>query len=456
MKIAIFTLGCPKNEVDSELLAGALARDGHELMDDAVGADVAVVNTCGFIQPAVEESLDVVLTLGQLKKEGKVGKIIVTGCLVQRYKEEIAAQLEEADCFFGSSDHLAVAAALKKGEAEKGRITVTDVPTAILEADPDAAKYRIPSNAHSAYVRLSEGCSRRCSFCIIPSIRGKARSRVQQDVVDEVKRLVEAGVKEIILIAQETTAYGLDLKDGTTIVTLLEKLVALPGAFWLRIMYTHPATIKGDFLDFFVANSSAERLIPYLDIPIQHADDAVLKIMRRGYGRADLIKILEKLRGSLKYPMLRATALVGHPGETGAAFGVLSDFVNEGWFDYLGCFEYWDEAESASFKMKRKVLRKTAIKRKEEIMLAQREITEKSLSRFIGKKLQVLVDGGADESGVLPQGRFYGQAPQVDGVVFISNPKRELKAGDTITVKAKKALEYDLEAVGASSVSPKE
>jgi len=261
MKIAIFTLGCPKNEVDSELLAGALVRDGHELTNDAVGADAAIVNTCGFIQPAVEESLDVVLTLGQLKKEGKVGKVIVTGCLVQRYKDEIAAQLEEADCFFGSSEHLAVVKALQNGEADNGRVTVTAVPTAILEADPDAAKYRIPSAAHSAYVRLSEGCSRRCSFCIIPSIRGKARSRKQRDVVEEVKRLTEAGAKEIILIAQETTAYGLDLKDGSTVVTLLEKLLELPGSFWLRIMYTHPATIKGDFLDFFAANSSADRLI---------------------------------------------------------------------------------------------------------------------------------------------------------------------------------------------------
>ena len=442
MNICIITLGCPKNEVDSELVAASLQRGGHRLVDSPEAADAVVVNTCGFIQPAVEESIGVILEMAQLRESGALKKLIVSGCLVQRYHSQLAEEIPEIDALLGTADHLETLDMLNSDETHQ--VLVTPKPRAILESDPDLVAARIPRMGHTAYVRLSEGCNRRCAYCIIPQLRGTLRSRPVVDIVKEVKSLVTAGVKELILIGQETTAYGLDMKDGTDIVTLLQALMPVAGSAWLRLMYTHPAGINNRFVDFFGANAG-DVLLPYIDVPIQHIDSKVLKAMNRGHGEERIRRVVEQLRSRISDLVLRTTVITGHPGEDTRGFRKLLSFVEEGWFDRLGAFPYYPEEGTVSATLRPRPKHATAVRRADSVMAAQTEVSRERLQDMMDKRISVLVEGPSEEHELLTAGRYYGQAPEIDGVVYLVDAPTQPVAGQVLECTVTQTHDFDLE-----------
>ena len=442
MNICIITLGCPKNEIDSELVAASLQRGGHRLVDSPEAADAVIVNTCGFIQPAVEESIGVILEMAQLKEAGALKKLVVSGCMVQRYHSQLAQEIPEIDALLGTSDHLATLEMLESDETHLMRVTPR--PRAILESDPDIVAARTPRLGHTAYVRLSEGCSRRCAYCIIPQLRGRLRSRPPADIAAEVRTLTAGGVKEIILIGQETTAYGNDLKDGTSIVTLLEQLLPAAGSAWLRMLYTHPAGITPSFIDFYAANAG-DVLLPYIDMPIQHIDDRVLKAMRRGHGEQRIRRVVGKLRHRIDDLVLRTTVITGHPGEDARAFKNLLAFVEEGWFDRLGAFPYYPEDGTVSATLRPRPKHATAVNRSDAIMDAQTTVSHDRLQRLVGGTCTVLVDGPSEEHELLTAGRYYGQAPEIDGVAYVVDAPSQPLPGQMLRCTVTQSHDHDLE-----------
>ncbi len=449
MKVSIVTLGCPKNEVDSELLSAKGRAFGWELVSAPEQAEAVVVNTCGFIEPAVEESVDTILELAQMKQQGRIRFLVAAGCMVQRYKDELASLIPEVDLFVGSADHGKIPKLLdelERARMDRPKLEISSKPDGLFEDDQYALLNRRPNTNSLAYVRLAEGCSRRCSFCIIPALRGSQRSRSMNSIVSEVAMLHERfGTREFVLVAQETTAYGKDRDDGANLVSLLEALLGLDGKFWIRLMYAHPLTVTKDLVEFYAQNASAERLVPYIDMPIQHADSRVLKLMRRGYDERKLRRLLEHLRQKIPNLMLRTTYMVGHPGEDSRAYLRLKKLVEEGWFDYAGAFVFYPEEGSVSAGLRPKPRQSTARRRWNELLAIQRQVSSKNLERFVGSSQQVLVESFATEEGVLPVGRFYGQAPEIDGVVYLSGDADAARIGQFAQVKVANVMEFDLE-----------
>lgn len=432
-KIHLISLGCSRNRVDSEVMVGTLMQDGWVSVDDPVTADAVIVNTCGFIASAKEESVDTILAMAEHKKENPNLKIVVAGCLTQRYKGQLVKGLPEVDFFVGTDEFSRISELLDNAP-ERGAVMAKRTHYLYNEDMP-----RVNTLAkHSAYVKVAEGCQHNCAFCIIPAIRGKLRSRPAHSVAKEVMNLVDQGVKEINLIAQDLAAYGRD-KGETNLLELLKMLVKIDGLDWIRLLYVYPENISDDFLEFFAAEP---KIVKYLDIPVQHGSNSVLKRMNRDVTREQIRDTVNKLRAKVPQVAIRTSVMVGFPGETEEEFEDLRDFVEEMRFDHLGCFSYSQEEGTVAGRMKDQIDEETKQSRLEEVMLTQKDVSRERLRRFVGKRIPVLVSGPSEDSELVWQGRMEIQAPEVDGVVYLNDGP--VKAGMIQMVEITDSYEYDL------------
>lgn len=427
------SLGCAKNRVDTEIMLGVSGMAGFEHVDDAAKAEVIVVNTCGFIGAAKEESIETILEMGRHKETGACNKLVVAGCLSQRYPHQLAEEMPEVDHFLGSSDMLKLGAVLKHKEP---RMLVGNPAEYTMRAtDPRV----LTQSGHSAFMKIAEGCNRQCSFCAIPSFRGKQRSRSVEDCVAEARALAEAGVVEINLISQDTIAYGRDLPGKPTLSALLEALVEVPGVEWIRVHYLYPETLTDGLVRMFAEDN---KVLPYIDMPLQHASDAMLRRMKRGHGGDRMYRVVERLREGIPDLVFRTTFIVGHPGESDRDFAELCRFVEWAEFDHVGVFRYSHEDGTTSGEMSDLVDTEVAEQRHAALMSLQRPVSRRRLRTRIGSTLAVLVDGISDESEHLLQGRWWGQAPEVDGTVYLTNGTAQ--PGQIRRARVTDASDYDL------------
>jgi len=432
--VCFISLGCPKNQVDSEVMLGGLTQDGFVLRDDPATSEIIIINTCGFIEDAKKESIDTILEMSEHKKTGSCRLLVVAGCLPQRYKGELAKSLPEVDLFLGVGDLPKLVESINKHvgtqQVEVGR------PDYLYD---HASPRVLTGRSHAAYVKIAEGCFHGCSFCVIPRIRGKYRSRPMQSIVSEVDDLLSRGVREINLIAQDSTAYGGDLGDGTSLAALLEGLVALGGDKWIRLLYAYPHGFPEDVVSVM---RDYRDVVKYIDIPIQHASQKILKSMRREGDAHEMRRLFDKLRYCVPDICLRTSVIVGYPGETEDDFAELLDFVCETKFENLGAFVYSPEEDTVAAALDQKVPRTLAMDRCRELMSVQQEISYDRNRLRVGKTQRVLVEGASEETEHLLVARHAGQAPDVDGVVYIN--EGTASAGEFATVEITEAHEYDL------------
>jgi ribosomal protein S12 methylthiotransferase len=431
--IHFISLGCPKNRVDTEVMLGVADHDGYTLVAEPDDADVIVVNTCGFIGPAKEESIDTILEMAEHKAKGQCKKLVVTGCLSQRYSKELAEEMPEVDHFLGSSDMLKLKDVLAGGA---DRMLVGNPAAYTIRAED---RRMLSGPKHSAYVKIAEGCNRTCSFCSIPSIRGKQRSRALEDVVDEAKFLAENGTVEVNLVSQDTIAYGRDLADKPTLAALLRALGEIDKLRWIRVHYLYPESLTDELVEVMATHP---KIVRYVDMPLQHASDAMLRRMKRGHGGDRLRRVVDTVRTKIPNVVFRTAFIVGHPGETDKDFEELVEFVEWAQFDHVGVFRYSDEENVASHEMDAKVLAKTSAARHRKLMSVQRPIARKKNKARIGQTLEVLVEGPSTEHEFVMQGRHAGQAPEVDGAVFLSGA--EVTPGTFVQATITQSAEFDL------------
>lgn len=432
-RIHFISLGCPKNRVDTEVMLGVADTAGFTLTADPAEAEYIVVNTCGFIGPAKEESIDTILAMGRMKEEGHCEKLVVAGCLSQRYSDALAEEMPEVDHFLGSSDMLKLRGVLEGG-AE--RMLVGNPAEYTLRAsDPRV----LSQGRHSAYVKIAEGCNRTCSFCAIPAIRGKQRSRTVEDIVAEAERLVSQGALELNLVSQDTIAYGRDLAEKPNLAALVRALGEITGLRWLRLHYLYPETLTDELVELIAGHP---KVVKYVDMPLQHASDAMLRRMKRGHGGARLRRVVETVRTKIPGVTFRTAFIVGHPGETEADFTELVDFVKWAEFDRVGVFRYSDEEGTPSETQTDKVGKRDSAARHRKLMAVQRPIARRRNRALIGQRLEVLVDGTSEEHEYVLQGRHSGQAPDIDGVVYLSGGPAE--PGTMVPVTITQSADYDL------------
>jgi ribosomal protein S12 methylthiotransferase len=436
-RVHLVSLGCSKNRVDSEVMYGLLQQDAYEIVDSPDEAEVIVVNTCSFIQPATEESVDTVLEMARFKKDGNCEKLVVTGCMVQRYGSSLEGELPEVDHFLGTGEYHRIANVLASRDAAAPKSFV-DVP--LYVHDEMAPRVNSWSKC-SAYLKISEGCDHRCTFCIIPQLRGRLRSRSIPSLVTEAERLASEGVVELNLVSQDSTAYGRDLRDGTGLGALLEALSGIKGVQWIRLHYAYPHGLPEGLLDALANNPKVCR---YLDIPLQHASGAMLKAMRRGVTRAGQERILARVRQHAPNVAIRTTFIVGFPGETEQDFETLCDFVREQRFDHVGVFTYFPEDGTPGALLPDQVPDDVKSARQEELMGLQRDISRGRLGAVVGTDVPVLIEGVSEESSLLLRGRLETQAPDVDGQVFITSPPSDARVGQIRMVRISEVGEYDL------------
>ena len=410
--IHFVSLGCAKNRVDTEVMLGVSDQSGFEIVEDPTEAEVIVINTCGFIGPAKEESVEAILEMSALKASGSCEKLVVAGCLSQRYPDELSRELPEVDHFLGSSDMLKLKSVL--GGAKERMLVGNPAQYTMRASDPRV----LSGQTHRAYVKIAEGCNRECSFCAIPSFRGKQRSRTIEDLVREAGILAAAGVVELNLISQDTIAYGRDLAERESLAELLAALAEVDGIRWIRAHYLYPEKLSDSLIETIAQH---EKVLPYIDMPLQHASDSMLRAMRRGHGGDRMYKVVERLRRAIPDLVFRTTFIVGHPGETEADFEELRSFVEWAEFDHVGVFLYSPEDGTPSGAMADAVDSDVAEARHQALMDLQRPISRERLDLRVGTELDVLVEGVSDESDLLLQGRWWGQAPEVDGSVYLAN-----------------------------------
>ena len=437
MKILFVSLGCDKNLVDTEMMLGQLSQEGFSFTDDEYEAEVIVINTCCFINDAKEESINTILEMAELKQQGTLKALVVTGCLAQRYKEEIQTEIPEVDCILGTTAIDQIVEAVKEvlDGQEVGLKHIEDI-----NRKPVYGKKRImTTGGHYAYLKIAEGCDKHCTYCIIPKIRGNFRSVPMEVLIEEAKGLVEQGVKEIILVAQETTLYGQDLYGKKALPELLDKLNEIPGLYWIRILYCYPEEVTDELIEAIKRN---DKVCHYLDIPIQHGSDAVLKRMGRKTNEQQLRDIVEKLRSQIPDICLRTTLISGFPGETEEDHEAVMHFVDDLEFDRLGVFTYSPEEDTPAAMMSEQIEEEIKEDRRAEIMELQQEIAYDKADACIGQKLMVMIEGKvADENAYV--GRSYKDAPNVDGYVFV-NTGKNLMTGDFVPVVIIGSYEYDL------------
>ena len=452
MNLLFISLGCDKNLVDSEVMLGLLAKEGYQMVDDEQEADVIVINTCCFIHDAKEESIQTILEMAQYKEEGRLKALIVTGCLAQRYQQEILDEIPEVDAVLGTTAYTEIARAIEEALEGKGKVTTED-----LNALPLTDPHRIvTTGGHYAYLKIAEGCGKHCTYCIIPKLRGDYRSVPMERLIAEAKDLAEQGVRELILVAQETTLYGKDLYGEKSLYRLLKELCRIDGIRWIRILYCYPEEIDDPLIQVI---KEEKKICHYLDLPIQHASDEVLRRMGRRTSKEQLKAVVGKLRKEIPDICLRTTLITGFPGETKEQHEELMEFVDEMEFDRLGVFTYSPEEDTPAAEMPDQIPyspeedtpaaempdqipEEIKEERQAELMELQQDIAFDAAENMIGKEVLVMIEGKvADENAYV--GRTYKDAPGVDGLIFI-NTEEELMSGDFAKVKVTGALEYDL------------
>lgn len=431
-KVGMISLGCPKNQVDGEALLAKLAAAGYQIVNEIENSDVMIVNTCGFIEDAKREAIDTILEVAQYKEAGVISALVVTGCLAERYQDEILKEMPEVDAVIGIGANADIVKVCDKALCG---IQTSNYPNkCYLPIDDERI---LSTSSHWAYLKIAEGCDNRCSYCAIPGIRGKFRSRKIESVVDEAKSLVNRGVKEIILVAQDTTKYGQDLYGEYSLDKLLKELVKIDGLEWIRLFYCYPQRITDSLIDV-IANE--DKVCKYIDIPLQHSDTTVLKNMNRVGDGNDYRALLDKMRKAIPDLALRTTFMVGFPGETDEQFENLCDFVKDMKFDKMGCFTFSPEEDTPAFDMDNQIDEDVKKRRQEVLMNAQYSITEASNKSRVGNVYKVIIDSFADGKYT---GRSYMDSPEIDsGIIFTSNKK--LNIGDFVNVKITDFDGYDL------------
>jgi len=466
-KVGFVSLGCPKNLVDSEVMMGLLSQGGAQITPRAEDADIIVVNTCSFIDTAKQESVDAILEMAQHKTAGKARKLIVAGCLVERYRNEIQKNIPQVDAVVGTGELQQILAAAgiqpqqndvgpfvilnsrSEGDAREssGRFSkegwdgaIADLPNYLYDENTPRL---LATPKYSAYIKVAEGCDHPCSFCIIPQLRGKFRSRRFESVIAEAQHLAQQGVREITLIGQDTTCYGEDLglKDGLAL--LLERLAQIEDLRWVRFLYAYPNKITGKLLETITAN---EKICSYIDVPLQHASPSVLKNMKRGAGADIFLKSIATMRRHIPDLTLRTSFIVGFPGETIDDFDLLCDFVREAQFDWLGVFGYSDEEGSRSHELGEKVAPKEIERRRKKLMSIQKQISRKKKKSLIGRQFDLLLEGPSEETDLLWQGRTTMHAPEIDGTVYVNDigDRDAVREGEFYRCEITEAHEYDL------------
>jgi ribosomal protein S12 methylthiotransferase len=433
LKAAIVSLGCSKNLVDSEVMVQSILNDNYEITNDASIAEVIIVNTCGFIEGAKQESIDTILEMSEYKNNGKCKVLIASGCMAERYKEELIKELPELDAVIGTGDYKDITEVIQKTlQGEKvvryGHQELVDI---------DKLPRRISTFGASAYLKIAEGCDNRCSYCIIPTLRGRYRSRRLEDIIEEAKELSKNGITELNIIAQDITRYGIDLYGKYRLSELLIQLAAIEEIEWIRLMYSYPDEFNDELIDTI---SKEEKICNYLDIPIQHASNGILKKMARRSSKEKILELIGKLRTSMPDIVLRTSLIVGFPGETEKDFKELYDFVSEVRFNRLGVFAYSREEDTAAYDMPNQVDEAVKQERLEKIMLLQKDISLENNMKLIGKTIKVLIEGFSEGEYF---GRSYMDAPEIDGKVYFKSSK-DLIPGNFCFVKVNKAYEYDL------------
>lgn len=441
MNILFVSLGCDKNLVDTEVMLGLLAKKGHQMIDDETQADIVIVNTCCFIHDAKEESIQTILEMAQLKETAVLKKLIVTGCLAQRYKEEILEEIPEVDAVLGTTSYDEIAEVID-GLFSDSPMERADARMIMKDVDylPETQKGRlVTTGGHFAYLKIAEGCDKHCTYCIIPKIRGNFRSVPMEELIDEAKELADQGVKELILVAQETTLYGKDIYGEKSLPRLLKALCKIQGLRWIRILYCYPEEITDELIQVI---KEEPKICHYLDLPIQHASDAILKRMGRKTSKEQLISIIGKLREEIPDITLRTTLITGFPGETDEQHEELMDFVDQMEFERLGVFTYSPEEDTPAAEMPDQISEEIKQDRQAELMELQQDIVFDRNEDLIGEEMLVMIEGKvADENAYV--GRTYRDAPNVDGLIFV-NTDEELVSGDFAKVKVTGAMDYDL------------
>jgi ribosomal protein S12 methylthiotransferase len=461
MKIGVVSLGCPKNLVDSEVMLGLVRDAGHDFTPDASEAEVLVVNTCAFIDSAKQESINAILEMAQHKKTGRCRRLVVTGCLAERYRDELRKELPEVDAILGTGEVPAIVAAIE-GERDAGPsrhappgasrgapsapVTLHRKPQGLLERPSyiydDHTPRMLTTPRHLAYIKIAEGCNYKCAFCIIPKLRGAYRSRPPESIVREARALAAAGVRELLLVSQDTTYYGIDRDERGALPHLLRELDRIGSLQWVRLLYLYPTTVTTETL---TAIAECGKVCKYVDLPLQHASDAVLRRMRRPGTRASYERLIAKVRRLVPGVTLRTTFIVGFPGETDADFEELSRFVDEQRFDHVGVFTYSHEDGTPAGRMTDDVPRAVKEARRRRLMALQRKHVEAANRRRVGQRVRVLIDGPSPEHELVIRGRLEGQAPEIDSVVYLSDvDPSACQPGDLVDAEVVGGRGYDL------------
>lgn len=451
MKIGFVSLGCPKNLVDSEVMLGMAEKEGHEITADASQADVLVVNTCAFIDRAKQESIDTILEMAQLKKQGAGRKLIVTGCLAERYRDELKKEIPEIDAVLGTGEVDAFTAAVsgtagrEAGAAQPltfhraSPVFGVDLPTYIYDANTPRKRV---TPGHYAYIKIAEGCDYKCAFCIIPKMRGHYRSRPIESIVQEARQLAAQGVKELLLISQDSTFYGIDRGERGALPKLLRALNEVDGIEWIRLLYLYPTTITSEVID---AIADLDKVVKYIDLPLQHASDAVLKRMKRPGTRQSYKRLLDNMRARIPNVALRTTFIVGFPGETAEDFAELEAFIEEIGFDHVGVFTYSHEEGTSAHDLEDDVPEGLKSERRDRLMARQHDIVAARQQARLGERVRLVIDGQSPEHELVLQGRLPGQAPEIDPVVYLTDcDPSTLPMGTFIEAEIVGAQEYDL------------
>lgn len=442
-KVGFVSLGCPKNLVDSEVMMGQLKEAGYEITNNADEAETVVVNTCGFIESAKKESIDAILEATQLKGEGKAKRVVVAGCLVERYRDDLMKELPEVDAFIGTNElGRILEAADEKTNFKELPLTQIGNKSATYLYDFDTPRYRA-TDSYTAFIKIAEGCDRPCAFCSIPGMRGSFRSRRFGSILKEAEDLAKQGVKEIVLIAQDSSRFGEDLGETDALAKLIRALGEIKDLEWVRVMYAYPTHISDEFL---AAIRETPKAVKYLDMPLQHGSRNILKLMKRGGTRESLEKLIRRVREKVPEITIRTTFITGFPGETEEDFEELMTFVKNCEFDNVGVFTYSDEEGTAAFDLPNKVEPKIAKQRRARLMKEQAKISKKKNKAKIGKTFKVLFEGLSQESDLLFQGRLEGQAQEIDGYILINDMPEDFepKIGEIYNVKISEAHDYDL------------
>lgn len=432
-KVALVSLGCSKNLVDSEVMLNILSSNDYKMTRTANSADVIIVNTCGFIESAKQESIDHIIELGQLKKNGSCKVLIASGCLAERYNDDLMKEIPELDAVIGTGDYKNILEVIESVISGNKVVKFGNQENVDIHELPRV----ISATNGSTYLKIAEGCDNRCTYCIIPKLRGKYRSRKLEDILKEATLLAAQGIKELNVIAQDTTRYGMDLYGKYRIAELLEELSKIEGIEWIRLLYSYPDEFDNELINVIATN---DKVCKYLDIPIQHASDNILKRMGRRTTKAEIKELVNNLRSRIPNIALRTTLIVGFPGETEEDYKELVDFVKETRFDRLGVFTYSREEDTPAYQMEEQVEDEIKLKRQERIMLLQSDISMDKNQKMVGKMLKVLVEG---KEGKKYFGRTYKDAPEIDGNVFFSS-KEKHNPGEFTYVRIKEAAEYDL------------